>query len=70
MEKKTNNLDIHYCPLREYEIEDGECFETVMGVLNENTKSYNEKIRRLFPNCEKICSECKYNKEKEESTQN
>ena len=44
MEENNYEEEIHYCPLRGKNIEDGDCFETVMAVLGMNAKSYNEKI--------------------------
>ncbi len=57
--------DIHYCPLRNKIIEDGDCFETVMAVLREHSIINNKKIREKYPNCEKVCNECEFNKERE-----
>lgn len=66
MEKNNYEEEIHYCPLRDKNIEDGDCFETVMAILGMNAKSYNKKIREQYPNCEEVCSKCQFNKEKEE----
>ena len=52
---------IHYCPLRDKNIDDDICFDTVMSVLRENAKSDNDKIRIDYPNCEKVCSKCEFN---------
>lgn len=65
MEENNYEEDVHYCPLRNKNIEDGDCFETVMAILGLHSKEYNEKIREKYPDCEKICNNCKYNKERE-----
>ena len=58
-----SNENIHNCPLRKKNIDDGECFETVMAILGMNAKSYREKLFKEYPECKKICTNCKYNKE-------
>jgi len=57
-------MEEHDCPLRNKTINDGDCFETVMAVLGMHAKSYREKLFKEYPECEKICMSCKYNKEK------
>lgn len=58
-----NNENIHSCPLRNKDIEDGECFETVMAILGMHSVEVKKKIYDLYPNCEDVCKNCKYNKE-------
>lgn len=57
-------MEKHECHLRDKIIEDNECFETVMAILGMNAKNYREKLYKDYPECEKICSNCKFNKEK------
>ena len=57
-------MEEHECPLRNKIIEDGDCFETVMAILGMNGINYKEKLLKEYPECEKICMSCKYNKEK------
>ncbi len=58
-----NKEEMHNCPLRKKEIEDGECFETVMAILGMHSAEVKKKIYDLYPECEKICGKCKHNKE-------
>lgn len=58
-----NNEDVHNCPLRKKKIEDGECFETVMAILGMHSIEFKNKIYDLYPDCEKVCKKCKYNRE-------
>ena len=60
-----SNENIHNCPLRKKNIDDGECFETVMVILGMHSIEVKKKIYNVYPNCEKICEKCKYNKEKD-----
>ena len=59
-----NNKDKHECPLRNKVIKDGECFETVMAILQMHSVELRKKLYKLYPNCEEICKKCQYNKEK------
>lgn len=63
--KKGLNIKIeHNCPLRNTTITDDECFETVMAIYELNAKSFSESIKNKYPNCEEVCKNCKYNKER------
>ncbi|MBR3720873.1 MAG: hypothetical protein IKN09_03960 [Clostridia bacterium] len=57
-------MEEHNCPLRKRIINDSECFETVMAILGMNAKVYIEKLFKEYPNCEDICKNCEFNKEK------
>ena len=50
-----SNENIHNCPLRKKNIDDGECFETVMAILGMHSIEVKKKIYNVYPNCEKIC---------------
>lgn len=63
--KEELNIKIeHNCPLRNTTITDDECFETVMAIYELNVKSFCESIKNKYPNCEDVCKNCKYNKER------
>lgn len=63
--KEGLNIQIeHNCPLRNTAITDDECFETVMAINDLNAKSFCESIKNKYPNCEEVCKNCKYNKER------
>lgn len=38
-----NGEDIHNCPLRNKNIDDGECFETVMAILGMHSIEFKKK---------------------------
>lgn len=66
MQENNHDDEIHYCPLREQNIDDGDCFETVMAILGLYSKEVKKRLQEQYPNCEDVCSKCQYNKERDE----
>lgn len=62
----------HECPLRDFEIDDGDCFETVSAVEGMHSTIYIKKLFEQYSNCKEICRKCPHNKmdQEEDSTQN
>lgn len=56
----------HNCPLRNTIIDDGDCFETAMASYGQHAKSCVESFKKQYPNFEKVCNSCEFNKEREE----
>jgi len=58
--------ETHNCPLRNTIIADDDCFETVMASYGQHAKTYIENLKKQYPNFEKVCNSCEFNKERED----
>ena len=56
--------ETHNCPLRNTIIDDDDCFETVMASYGQHAKNYIENLKKQYPNFEKVCNSCEFNKER------
>lgn len=59
--KDINNEEIRNCPLRGHLVDSFDCLKTSQAIRGFESKDYQEKLFKEFPNCKEICEKCEYN---------